>query len=110
MIFDEDCELCVMSAHEVAMGYGPGFWCLDGSHMDDGFAFSFFRTQEEWAEENRRREEFNREFNRRWEEREQRLARGEPVDEFGLDWVDSLDTKSGGSELADADESGETLQ
>jgi hypothetical protein len=109
MIIDDDCELCVMSANEVAMGYGPGFWCLDGSHMDDGFAFSFFRTQEEWDEENRRREEFNREFNRRWEEREQRLARGEPVDEeFGLDWVDSLDSKSGGSELAD--ESGETPQ
>jgi hypothetical protein len=78
MIVDDDCELCVMSANHVAMGYGPGFWHLDGSHMDDDFAFSFYRTQAEWDEENRRREEFDREFNRRWAEREQRLARGEP--------------------------------
>jgi len=111
MIIDEDCELCMMSANEVAMGHGPAFWCLDGSHMDYEFAFSFYRTREEWEEENRSREEFDREFNRRWEEREQRIARGEPVDEeFGLDWVDSLKSKSGGSELANADESGETLQ
>lgn len=111
MIIDEDCELCVMSANQVAMGYGPGFWHLDGSHMDDCFAFSFCRTQKEWDEENRRREEFNREFDRRWEERQQRLARGEPVDdEFDLDWVDSLTSKSRGTASTDADESGETVQ
>ena len=28
----------------------PVFWHLDGSPMDDCFAFSFYRTQEEWAE------------------------------------------------------------
>ena len=111
MIVDDDCELCVMSANHVAMGYGPGFWHLDGSHMDDDFAFSFDRTRAEWDEENRRREEFNREFNRRWEEREQRLARGEPVDdEFDLDWVDSLNSKSSDRAPADAEASGETVQ
>ena len=111
MIVDDDCELCVMSANHVAMGYGPGFWHLDGSNMDDDFAFSFYRTQAEWDEENRRREEFNREFNRRWEEREQRLARGEPVDdEFDLDWVDSLNSKSTDRAPADAEASGETVQ
>ena len=111
MIVDDDCELCVMSANHVAMGYGPGFWHLDGSHMDDDFAFSFDRTRAEWDEENRRREEFNREFNRRWKEREQRLARGEPVDdEFDLDWVDSLNSKSSDRVPADAEASGETVQ
>jgi hypothetical protein len=111
MIIDDDCELCVMAANQVAMGYGPGFWHLDGSHMDDDFAFSFYRTQEEWNEENRRREEFNREFNRRWEERQQRLARGEPVDkDFDFDWVDSLSSKSSDTASADADASGETVQ
>jgi hypothetical protein len=95
MIIDEDCELCVMSANAVAMGYGPGFWHLDGSHMDDEFAFSFCRTREEWEEENLRREEFNQEFDRRWEERQQRQARGELVDEeFGLDWKDSAKSDS----------------
>jgi hypothetical protein len=57
-----------------------GFWHLDGSSMDDEFAFSFYKTREEWEAENRRREEFNKEFNRRWEERQQRLARGEPLE------------------------------
>ena len=111
MIIDDDCELCVMSANQVAMGYGPGFWHLDGSHMDDDFAFSFYRTREEWDEENQRREEFNREFNRRWEERQQRLARGEPVDDdFDFDWVDSLNSKSSDTASAEADASGETVQ
>jgi len=111
MIIDDDCELCVMTANQVAMGYGPGFWHLDGSHMDDSFAFSFYRTQEEWDKENRRREEFDREFNRRWEERQQRLARGEPVDEnFDLDWVDSFDSKSSRTPLAVTDEPDETIQ
>ncbi len=95
MIIDEDCEICVASANEIAMGGGPGFWYLDGSHMDDEFAFSFCRTRSEWDEENRRREEFNLEFNRRWEERKRRLAQGESVDEeFDLDWVDSFQSKS----------------
>jgi hypothetical protein len=80
LLIDEDCDLCVMSANQAAMGYGPSFWHLDGSHMDDHFAFSFFRTRQEWDDENRRCEEFNREFDRRWEERQQCLARGEQVD------------------------------
>jgi hypothetical protein len=58
---------------------GVGFWHLDGSHMDDDFAFSFYKTREEWEAENHRREEFDKEFNRRWEERQQRIARGEPL-------------------------------
>ena len=34
--------------------------------MDEGFAFSFCRTREEWEEEERRRKEFDEEFNRNW--------------------------------------------
>jgi len=81
MIIDDDCDLCRMSALEAEMGFGPGFWHLDGSHMDDGFAFSPCVTLEEWEAENLRREEFNREFERDWEERQQRLARGEANDD-----------------------------
>jgi len=89
MIVDEDCYTCMMMASDPTMG--PGFMHFDGSHMDDEFAFSFLRTREEWDEENRRREQFNQEFNLRWEERQERLARGEVVeDEFNLDWVDAL--------------------
>jgi hypothetical protein len=70
-----------MSALEAEMGFGPTFWHLDGCNMDDGFAFSSCLTLEEWEAENRRREEFDRKFNREWEERQQRIARGEIVDE-----------------------------
>ena len=110
MIIDEDCDTCMMMANDPTMG--PGFWHLDGSHMDDDFAFSDFLTREEWEAENRRREEFNREFNRRWEERQRRIARGEQVDdEFNLDWVDSLNadsTTSGRS--GEDDESRDVIQ
>lgn len=34
--------------------------------MDEGFEFSFHRTREEWEEEERRRKEFDEEFNRKW--------------------------------------------
>jgi len=81
LIIDEDCECCRMLASDAEMGFGPTFWHLDGSHMDDGFAFSSCLTMEEWETENRQREEFDREFDRQMEERRQRIARGEIVDE-----------------------------
>ncbi len=48
---------------------GPVFWGLDGSGMDDDFAFSFHRTLEEWEAEQREYEEFNRKFAARDQER-----------------------------------------
>jgi hypothetical protein len=109
MIIDEDCHTCLMMANDPTLG--PGFWHFDGSHMDDDFAFSDFLTREEWDAENRRREEFNKEFNRKWEERQQRLARGEQVDdEFNLDWIDSLSRDPGDSCPAYDDESADLIQ
>jgi hypothetical protein len=64
MIIDEDCDVCRMMADESA-GFGPGFWHLDGSHMDDWFEFSSFRTRAEFEEEERQRREFNEEFDRK---------------------------------------------
>ena len=64
MIIDEDCDLCQMLGDESLEGFGPAFWHLDGCNMDEGFAFSFCRTREEWEEEERRRKEFDEEFNR----------------------------------------------
>jgi hypothetical protein len=61
MIVDEDCPMCQMMADEIAFP-GPGFWHLDGAHMDDQFSFSWFRTREEWEEEQRRREAFDKEY------------------------------------------------
>ena len=84
IMIDEDCDLCRMSALEAEMGFGPTFWHLDGCNMDDGFAFSSCRTLEKWEAENREREEFDREFNRKMEERRQRIDRGELVDESSI--------------------------
>ena len=81
MIIDEDCPMCQMFGDETSpLGMGVGFWHLDGCNMDEDFAFSFYKTREEWEAENRRREEFDKEFDRRWAERKQRIARGEPLD------------------------------
>lgn len=90
LIIDDDCEICRMSALQAEMGYGPGFWHLDGCNMDDGFAFSTCLTTEEWEAENRSREEFYRERDRKRAEREERIARGEAVeDEFGFEWLEA---------------------
>ena len=81
MIIDDDCPVCRMFGDETSpLGIGVGFWHLDGSHMDDDFAFSSFPSRQEWEAENRRREEFDREFDRKWEERQQRIARGEALE------------------------------
>jgi hypothetical protein len=81
MIVDEDCPTCQMFADEPSpLGMGVGFWHLDGSNMDDDFAFSSFKTRQEWELENRRREEFSQEFDRKWAERKERIARGELIE------------------------------
>lgn len=64
-VIDPDCPLCQMQADME----GPVFWFMDGCNMDDDFAFSFHRTREEFDEEERRQEEFNRRFNAESEER-----------------------------------------
>ena len=80
MIIDENCDWCRMSAQDLAMGFGPGFWHLDGSHMDEEFAFSHFRTLAEWETEQRKWEEFTRKLEREKEKRKQSIAWVERVD------------------------------
>ncbi len=56
---DDDCPLCQM----LADGPRPMFWHLDGCNQDDDFPFSLHcRTRQQWEEEQRRHEEFNRKF------------------------------------------------
>jgi hypothetical protein len=81
LIIDEDCECCRMLAQDAALGLGPGFWHLDGSHMEEEFAFSSCKTFPEWELENQRREESYREFERQWAEREARRSRQREWDE-----------------------------
>jgi hypothetical protein len=101
LIIDEDCPLCVLSAQEAAMGNGPGFLHFDGCNMDDSFAFSFCATREEWEEEKRQQEEFDRDFDRRWQQREARIAAGEnkeTVDkELGFGWSQPFEDDDGES-------------
>lgn len=104
MVIDDECPMCQMMGDESAFGLEVGFWHLDGAHMDDDFAFSHLRTREEWEAENREREQFNKEFDRRWEERQRRIARGERVEhEFNLDWVDSFSPDPPDSNRVDDD-------
>lgn len=80
MIVDDDCPMCQMFRDETSvLGMGVGFWHLDGSNMEDDFAFSSCKTREEWEVDYRRREQFTKEFMRDWEEREL-LAQGKPLD------------------------------
>ena len=72
LMIDEDCEVCRMMAMEAEMGFGPAFWHLDGSHMEEEFAFSSSKTVAEWEAENRRREESYEKFELEWAEREYR--------------------------------------
>ncbi|MFT3878852.1 MAG: hypothetical protein QM703_04220 [Gemmatales bacterium] len=65
-IVDPDCPCCQMQADMP----GPVFWGLDGCNMDDDFAFDIYRrTRQEWEQEQREREEFDRKFNAEWAER-----------------------------------------
>ena len=68
VVIDEDCDICRMMGDDISMGLGVSFWSLDGCNMDDDFAFSFFRTREEWEADKRQWQEFNREFDRKWKE------------------------------------------
>jgi hypothetical protein len=92
MIIDEDCPLCQELGKEMSMDFGPGFWHLDGSHMDDDFAFSFDRTYEEWEAERHRWQEFREEFDREWEQNQLSDGTEQPLD---------LELPSPGESLAD---------
>lgn len=59
---DCDCPLCQMIMENKSLC----FWHLDGCNMDDEFAFSFHRTEEEWNEEQRSQLEMDRKFNETW--------------------------------------------
>ena len=83
MIVDENCEFCQMLANE-SLGMGPGFWHLDGCNMDEGFAFSFYPTREEWEEEERLRIEFFEEFNRKWASEGKKVFDDESLPADGL--------------------------
>jgi hypothetical protein len=66
-IIDPDCPCCQILAEMP----GPMFWFLDGSEMDDDFAFDISHsTREEWDEERRQWEEHHKRFEAEWAERE----------------------------------------
>jgi hypothetical protein len=84
LIIDDDCDLCRMSALEAEMGFGPGFWHLDGCNMEDEFAFSTCLTLEEWEAEQREHEKFDREFNRKWTEDHASMTAEELLDDTAI--------------------------
>lgn len=64
-VVDEDCPTCQMLA--VDFIDSPMFWHLDGSNMEyDRFEFSFYQTREEWKAKQLEMEDFNREFDKKY--------------------------------------------
>jgi hypothetical protein len=87
-VIDADCPCCQMMAELP----GPMFWHLDGSDMDDEFAFDLYRrTRKEWEEERRQWEERNRRFDAQWAERQRLVA---PDSAFGDESEESIWTSS----------------
>jgi hypothetical protein len=80
MVVDEDCPLCKMMGDECEAGLEVCFWHLDGCNMDDHFAFSTFPTEKDYLEDKLKWELHNREFEAKRKNREERIARGEPVE------------------------------
>ena len=64
MIIDENCPTCQMMTEEMSAGSEVGFEHLDGSHMDQDFAFSNFLTREEWEADRRKWEVFHEQSER----------------------------------------------
>ena len=63
---------------------GPTFWHLDGSEMDDEFAFDIYhRTREDWEEERRRWEEHSKRYDAERSERERLGVADSPSREEG---------------------------
>lgn len=59
-LIDENCPCCVAMAEDFDT---PMFSFIDGCNMDDRFEFSPYKTRDEWEAEQRRWEEFNKEYN-----------------------------------------------
>lgn len=107
MIVDENCPTCQMFADETALGLGVGFWHLDGCNMDEGFVFSHHRTYEEWEAERREWKAFSENFNREWEEKQARIARGESFEDGVIMSGVITDLDLAEAESAEGDETGQ---
>jgi len=85
-MIDPDCPCCQMMADDP----GPVFWHLDGSEMDDDFAFDIYhRTREEWEQEQRDWEEHRLRFEAEQQER-QRLGVATSSDDPQSPWSRSF--------------------
>lgn len=58
-LIDDDCPICVAMYEDFDT---PGFWHYDNCNMDDRLEFSFYQIPEEWDKEQRRFEQFDRDF------------------------------------------------
>jgi hypothetical protein len=91
MVVDEDCPLCKMMGDECEAGLEVCFFQLDGCNMDDHFAFSTFATETDYLEDRIKMELRHREFDQQWKEREERIARGENLDDEAFFDLPALD-------------------
>ncbi|MGH7137540.1 MAG: hypothetical protein ACREHD_17480, partial [Pirellulales bacterium] len=95
-MIDADCPMCQMMADSL----GLMFWHLDGCNMDDEFAFSYFRTREEWEEQQREFAEMSRHFDAK-RETEKELAIESPEGGYAHPdtvWRQSFSARESGDE------------
>lgn len=59
LMIDEDCPICQMMQAEFDT---PTFMHLDGCNIEDAFEFSMYKTREDWDDNRRQWEDFNRRF------------------------------------------------
>lgn len=85
MVIDEDCPACKMLGDECEAGLEVCFWYLDGSNMDEHFAFSTSASEKEYLAELAEAEVLRREFEQEWNERKERIAGGEAVSDSVFD-------------------------
>ena len=79
VMIDPDCPLCQMAADDSE--FGPSFWHLDRSNMDQDYPFSFHATREAWEQEQREWEEHRRKFDEEWQAKQARKAAGNDTDD-----------------------------
>jgi hypothetical protein len=87
-IVDEDCPTCRMMACEIDQGLGVSFRRFDTCNMDEEFAFSTCLTEQEWQKEHAEFLRLERDFQRRWQERERKLneeRNSSFLEQFGID-------------------------
>ena len=88
VVLDDDCPTCRMMAYEIDQGLGVSFRRFNTFNMDEEFAFSTCLTEKDWKKEQAEFLRLERDFQRRWQEREWTFNEEKNssfLEQFGMD-------------------------